>query len=315
MMAKILITGANGFVGSALGAAFEQHGDEVVRAVRVVTQANQTAVGDIHASTNWNAVLSDVSVVVHLAARVHVMHDNAEDPLAQFRAVNRDATLALARQAAAAGVRRFIFLSSIGVNGSQTTTAPFDESSQPAPHSAYAVSKLEAECQLLELCARTSMELVILRPPLVYGCAAPGNFASLLKLVSLALPLPLARARNRRSMISIENLVEIIIACAESAAAANQLFLVSDGDDVSTPQLVQALAKGMGRSAKLWALPMWTVALCAKVTGRSAAYQQLCGSLQIDSSKARNLLKWASALPAAAALERVGKEFLRRNNK
>lgn len=314
-MSKILVSGANGFVGRALCSQLIRNGHDVVGAVRGRAASGQHSVGDLSDSTDWRNALAGVEVVVHLAARVHMLRDNAVDPLAQFRAVNRDATLNLARQAAAAGVRRFIFISSIGVNGAETISAPFDESTVPRPHSPYAVSKWEAECELNELCADGAMELVILRPPLVYGSNAPGNFATLLKLVRRALPMPLGAVENRRSMISLDNLVEVIIGCATSPAAANQLFLVSDGDDVSTPALLTALAEGMGRPARLWWMPIAVLRLGARLAGRSAMYQQLCGSLCIDSSKMRSALQWRPALSTAEALQRIGREFLKGNNK
>ena len=307
--AKFLVTGANGFVGSALCKALRLSGVETIAAVRSRRQPGEVALGDLSAATDWRSALEQVDVVVHLAARVHVMHDTVPDRLAAFRAVNVDATLNLARQAAQSGVRRFVFISSIGVNGAATAAAPFSELSVPSPHSDYALSKLEAEKGLKDVCTGSGMDYVIIRPPLVYGADAPGNFYSLLKLVRRGLPMPLGSVRNQRSMIALDNLVDFIIACGTTPAAANELFLVADRTDVSTPELIRLLSQGMGRRARMLPVPVALLAAGARMTGKRNTFQQLCGSLRLDTTKARQLLGWNAPLDAHEGLRQAAAGF------
>lgn len=308
---KFLVTGANGFVGRALCKALRQGGAETVVAVRVRRQPDEVALGDLSAATDWRQALARVDVVVHLAARVHVMNDTVSDRLAAFRSVNVDATLNLARQAAQCGVRRFVFISSIGVNGAATTAAPFSELSAPRPHSDYALSKLEAEEGLRKLCAETGMEFVIIRPPLVYGADAPGNFHSLLKLVRRRLPMPLGSVRNQRSMVALDNLVDFVIVCSAAPAAANELFLVADQTDVSTPELIRLLGQGMDRPARMLPVPVALLAAGARMAGKGNAFQQLCGSLRLDTGKARQLLGWRAPVHAHEGLRKAAAGFLK----
>lgn len=290
---NILVTGANGFVGCALLETLTNAGLNVSGAVRSHAGLKQVAVGDIGPETDWRTALLGCEVVIHLAARVHVMHDDATDPLAAFRVVNTSATLNLARQAAHSGVRRFVFLSSIKVNGEATLTQAYRETDVPNPQDAYAVSKWEAEMGLHALALATGMEVVILRPPLVYGPGVKANFLRLLRWVEKGVPLPLAAVDNRRSMIYLGNLVDALRLCAQHPAAAGQTYLVSDGEDVSTAVLIRALAAAMGRPARLWPCPEAVLRGVAAVAGKAAEADRLLGSLQIDSSTIRRDLAWA----------------------
>lgn len=291
----VLITGANGFLGQNLCTEMLRQGWRVKAATRsvdpLIAGAKPVMVGSIDGETNWADALSGVDAVVHLAARVHVMRDEAADLLAEFRAVNVEGTLNLARQAAKAGVRRFIYLSSIKVNGEETASErPFTEEDQPAPQDAYAVSKWEAELALHNISDATGLEVVILRPPLVYGQGVKANFLRLLDMVNKNIPLPLSMINNKRSMIYIGNLVDAIIKCIEHPDAANQTFLVSDGQDISTPELIKMIAEAMGKKARLFPCPVSLLKMMGKVSGKSAEIERLTGSLQVDSSKIRMTL-------------------------
>lgn len=310
-MSKILVTGANGFVGSALCEALLKKEKHVIQTVRTKSRENECAIGDLSASTDWSSALAGCNTVIHLAARVHVMNDKSTDPLAAFRAVNVDATVNLARQAAQSGVKRFIFISSIGVNGAETFSEPFSELSEPQPHSDYALSKFEAGKGLRDICSQFGMEFVIIKPPLVYGAHAPGNFRSLLKFVHKGLPLPLSLINNQRSMVYLENLVDFIQLCVVSPKAANQVFLVADGTDVSTPELIRLLGQGMGKPDRLFPLPVRVLELGASLLGRQSMYQQLCGSLQVDITKAQTLLGWVPPVSVYEGLRRAAQGFLK----
>lgn len=318
---NILLTGATGFIGRCLVKLLSENIlINVVGVSRVSQHENSPRIRyvqmpDMQSTNDWNHAIDGCEVVIHLAGRAHVLQDSSSDPLAEFRAVNVQGTLTLARQAMTAGVKRFIFISSIGVNGSHTTDKPFDEHSVAAPHADYALSKLEAEQGLRELVQGSDMQLVIIRPPLVYAGSAPGNFQRLLKLVASGVPLPFALVDNRRSMIALENLVSFIGLCVEHPAAANELFLISDGTDVSTPEIIYNLAKGMGRNAYLCPLPDSLMRWGASLLGKQAMYSQLCGSLAIDSRKTQNLLGWRPVVSAVDALQQAGREYVSLNNK
>jgi nucleoside-diphosphate-sugar epimerase len=291
-VAKVLITGSTGFVGRRLHARLATEGRDLRCAVRTPSpDENSIAVGDIGPDTQWDEALHEVGTVIHTAARAHIMKDEVPDPLAEYRKVNVDGTLNLARQAAEAGVKRFIFISSIGVNGNQSTT-PFTEQDPPAPHDLYAISKYEAEQGLQQLAKETEMEVVIIRPPLVYGPNAPGNFGSLMRLVEKGLPLPLGAIHNKRSLVALDNLVDLIITCIDHPAAANQVFLAGDGEDLSTTELLRGVANAMGKPARLIPVPAGVLMLGATVLGKKAMAQRLLGSLQVDISKAREVLGW-----------------------
>jgi nucleoside-diphosphate-sugar epimerase len=297
-MSTILLTGANGFVGQHLGVYLLKQGYDVVAAVRQpntsinFTPARLVAVGDIDATTDWSTALNEVEVVIHLAARVHVMQEQAEDPLATFRQVNTLGTLRLAQQAAEHGVKRFVYLSSIKVNGESTSATPFSEQNVTTPEDPYARSKWEAEQQLLDLAAQTGLEVSIIRPPLVYGAGVGGNFQRLLSLVARGWPLPLANIHNRRSLVGVQNLCSLLEVCVHHPAAANEVFMVSDGEDISTPELIRMLAVAMGKPCRLWPLATAMLAMASQLFGQRDAWQRLAGSLQVDISKARQQLGW-----------------------
>ncbi len=308
---NLLVTGANGFLGSALCATLFREG----HAVRAVVRFRSTrgavvetvGVGSIGAETNWLVVLEGVEVVIHLAARVHVMHDKTDDPLAEFRAANVEATLNLALQAAAVGVRRFVFISSVKVNGESTSPGrAFTEVDPPNPQDAYGQSKYEAEQGLRLISADTGMEVVIIRPPLVYGPGVKANFAALMRAVQRGWPLPMGTiTHNRRSLVGLDNLVDLIMTCIVHPAAANQTFLASDGGDLSTTALVRSLARAAGVSACLLPVPVWVLRIAAALLGKGAAVQRLCGSLQVDISKARDLLGWVPPVSVDEGLRRA----------
>lgn len=312
---QVLVTGARGFIGQALVERLDGAGNVgVIGAVRSAVASAEgatrfVAVGDIDARTDWSDALRDVDVVVHLAARAHVLNDKLADPLSEFRRVNVEGALALFKQAIEHKVKRFIFISSIGVNGNLTKGEPFSEGSIPAPHAAYAQSKFEAEEALKALAETAGVELVIIRPPLVYAAHAPGNFARLLKLVDLAIPLPFGSVHNRRSMVALENLVDFIACCVRHPAAAGQTFLVSDCEDVSLRQMLQLLAKGMGQRSVLLPIPPPLIGLAATVLGKKSLFNQLCGSLQVSSTKSREVLGWVPPLSVEQALIETGKAY------
>lgn len=303
MVRRVLVTGAAGFIGRHLCEALIRDGEHVVAAIRSGDDRRRLPkairetldffeTGNIGETTDWSAGLVNCDVVVHLAGRAHVINDDAGDPMAEFRAVNVDGILNLARQAALQGVKRFVFISSIGVNGDASSGAPFDESMAPCPQSGYAISKHEAELALWEIAAGTGMEIVILRPPLVYGPGAPGNFEKLVKLVRRLRFLPFGSIRNSRSFIFIGNLVDAITTCICHPAAAGQTFLVSDGEDVSTPELATQLAQAMGRPVRVVAFPVPLLKAVGWLTGNSGAVRRLVDSLVIDSTKIRRDLGW-----------------------
>jgi nucleoside-diphosphate-sugar epimerase len=308
-MSTCLITGASGFIGRHLASALVQEAQPwqlrlVGRsAARLPDCAGATrhTISALDGGTDWSGLLPGVDVVVHAAARVHMLHDTATDAAAQYRRTNTEGTLRLAEQAAAAGVKRLVFLSTIGIHGAGQQH-PYQEDDAPAPHSPYAQSKLEAERSLLALAARTGLEVVLIRPPLVYGPDAPGNFARLAGIVRRGLPLPLGSVRNRRSLVAITNLVSFIQCCMTHPAASNQAFLVSDGHDLSTPELIQHMAAALHQSARLLPVPPALLRWGAACVGQQAVLQQLTGSLQADIHKARTLLGWAPPQAVETAL-------------
>ena len=286
---KIAVSGANGFIGRALVAQLGEGPHEAVPLVRKAADLPRERIGDPLGAPE--ELLSDVEVLIHLAARVHVMHEEAEDALAQFRKVNTEGTLRLARAAAAAGCRRFVFVSSVKVHGESTSRrAPFRASEVLAPEDPYGISKQEAEAGLTALCSELAMELVIVRPPLVYGAGARGNFAALSRWIGKGIPLPLGLVtRNRRSLISVDNLVDFLIVAATHPNARGKIFLVSDGEDVSTTSLLQMLGTAAGRPARLLPVPAGLLAATLKALGRGADGDRLLGDLQVDISEAREL--------------------------
>lgn len=307
MKKKILITGANGFVGSHLILRLSKFEYSVVGAVRVcrVNSPDSIVIGDIDEDTKWRPALNGCDVVIHAAARTHVMSEQSGDVLARFRKVNVQGTINLARQAAEVGVKRFIFISSIKVNGESTSVGDrFDEASTESPLDPYGISKHEAEQALFEISSETGMEIVVIRPPLIYGSGVKGNFAMLSRVVSSGLPLPLGAIQNSRTMVGIDNLVSLVVACIEHQSAANQIFLAGDCEDLSTTELLRRLAKSMGKPCRLFPVPKGFLVFGAKLLGKSAAAQRLLGSLQIDISKARMLLEWEPSVSVDEGLRR-----------
>jgi nucleoside-diphosphate-sugar epimerase len=306
---NILMTGGSGFLGSRL--ADKLMADtrcELTFATRqkaVAECSRSVLIDDLNAGTEWSEALIDQAIVIHTAARAHIMKDEASDPFAAYRDVNVHGTLNLARQATAAGVKRFIFISSIKVNGEQTPLGqPFFSHDAPSPEDFYGISKHEAEQGLRELAAETGMEVVIIRPPLVYGPGVKGNFASMIKLVGKGLPLPLGAVHNKRSFVALDNLVDLIITCIDHPGAANETFLVSDGEDLSTTQLLRGVAEAMGKLSRLIPVPASLLQFGATLIGKKAVAQRLLGSLQVDISHTQKCLNWVPPLTVKQGLQR-----------
>jgi UDP-glucose 4-epimerase len=271
-----------------------------------VAGARYAKVGQWSDNTEWQGVLAGTEVLVHAAARVHVMADTATDPLAEFRRVNVLDTLHLAREATAAGVKRFVFVSSVKVNGEATFSGqPFTADDIPEPLDSYGISKMEAEQGLRQIAAETGMEVIVIRPPLVYGPGVKANFAALMRAVQRGWPLPLGAIHNQRSLVALDNLVDFIITCIDHPQAANQTFLVSDGQDLSTAELVRGMAQAAGVPARLLPVPVWALQAGAALLGKGDAVQRLCGNLQVDISKARRLLGWVPPVSVEEGLRRA----------
>jgi nucleoside-diphosphate-sugar epimerase len=308
---NVLVTGSNGFVGRHLIRGLREceryNPRGAVRQVAGVAscETDTVVVGSINAGTEWKSALHNVDVVIHTAARVHVMNDCSGDSLGEFRKVNVEGTLNLARQAAENGVKRFVFVSSIKVNGEETGIGnPFLASNSPAPEDRYGVSKLEAEQGLQRIAGETGMELVIIRPPLVYGPGVKGNFASMIKLVEKGIPLPLGAINNRRSLVGLDNLVDLIMTCIDHPKAANQVFLAGDGEDLSTSELLRRVAKAMGKPTRLLLVPASLLQFGATLLGKKAVGQRLLGSLQVDITSTRERLGWAPPFSVDEGLKR-----------
>lgn len=311
-MIKVLVTGASGFVGAELCRQLGPRGYTVRAAVRslqrpeVAPNVESLVVGNLETAIDWSSALLGVDCVVHCAARAHVLRDTEADALAKYRLINVVGTRRLAEQAAAAGVRRFLYISSIGVLGVQTNgRGPFTISDLPQPLEDYAISKLEAERALWSVASKTGLEVVVVRPPLVYGPGAKGNFARLLKLVRVGLPLPLGSVHNQRSFVGLDNLVDLLIRCIEHPAAAGQTLLVSDGEDVSTASLLRYMAAGLGRSARLMPVPVILLRIVARTLGKRAEIDRLLGSLQVDSRHTRELLDWTPPVSVSDGIGRM----------
>ncbi|TDV70518.1 NAD-dependent epimerase/dehydratase family protein [Pseudomonas sp. LP_7_YM] len=308
---RVLVTGATGFIGTRLCELLINQAHKVrgiSRSGSGVVEGVDYQANDFTHAHSISESLRDIDCVIHLAGRAHVL-DKRNDEAALYRFVNCDATLQFARQALEAGVKRFVFISSIGVNGNQSAHQRFTEDSIPSPAAAYARSKLEAEEGLKALLHTSDMQLVIIRPPLVYGVDAPGNFRTLLKVVDQGIPSPFALVRNARSLISVDNLALLISLAAQHPDAGGQLFLASDGSDVSTDQILAALAQGMGGRGWSIPVPQFLLAALLKLTGKGDLYTQLCGSLTVDSSKARRMLGYEPDIDTLKSLVRVGKEY------
>jgi len=297
--AAVLVTGVSGFVGSALCARLVERGYRVRGATRSASthgllppSVQPVVIGDIGPQTDWTFAVEGVDAVVHLAARVHMLRDTATDPFADYQRINVEGTRSLAVAALRAGVRRFIFLSSAKVHG-ERSVRPFQADDEPAPADAYAVSKLAAERALQQALAGSATQWTIVRPPLVYGPGVRANFLRLMSAVMRGVPLPLGAIENRRSLIYLGNLVDALLACIERTGAEGRTFLVSDGEDLSTPELVRRLAAALGRPARLLPIPVAVLRLAGFLTGKSAALDRLVDSLQVDSTAIRTALNWA----------------------
>jgi len=321
-MTRILVTGSDGFIGKALCQALLANGSIVNAGRRSLSKNNEkipggmnlVSIGDLESEKKWEKALYGVMTVVHLAGRAHVLKEIEGDPLAVYRRVNVEGAKRLALAAAKYGVRRFVYVSTIGVNGSLTTDMPFTEQSSLNPHNDYAMSKLEAEQTLLQVSVETGMELVIVRPPLVYGPSVKANFLRLLQLVESGIPLPLAQVDNRRSMVALDNLVDFLVLCTKHPCAAGHSFLVSDGNDVSTPRLIDQIARNMDRPARLFPLPLGLLRISAKAVGKTSLYDQLCGSLQVNIDKAEQILGWKPRILFDEGLSETITWYQGRNN-
>jgi len=309
---KVLVTGASGFVGGAFLARTAGDGHFSLRAaVRTEVQCGSSniekvIVEGLSTTADWHAAVKGCEAVVHAAARTHIMQDTVADPLTAFRLVNVQGTLNLARQAAEADVKRFVFLSSVKVNGELTQmNHPFRENDMPSPQDPYALSKHEAEAGLCRLAEETGMEVVIIRPPLVYGPGVKANFENMIRWVRRGIPLPFAAVSNKRSFIALDNLVDFIATCIVHPKAANQTFLVSDGEDLSTAELLQRVGLALGKPMRLFPVPVNLLLPAAGLIGKKTMAQRLCGSLQVDISKAREFLDWAPPLSVDEGLRQL----------
>lgn len=319
---RVLVTGASGFVGQKLCSRLLEQGYQVRAAVRTDdgnrtpeqsgrgVRAERVIVKDLTDPSRWAAAMSEMDGIVHLAARVHVMREAVANPLEEFRRINLKATERLARQAAQVGVRRFVYLSTIKVNGERTFGEPFRETDSPEPDDAYAISKWEAERALAQVSRETGLEVVIVRPPLVYGPGVKGNFLSLLRLVHAGVPLPLAGVNNRRSFVALDNLVDLIAKCIEHPRAAGEVFLAADQKDLSTPELVRLISKSMGKATRLFPFPPALLQMASRIVGKMPVYERLCGSLAVDASKANNVLGWTPVSSVEEAMDKMAKWFL-----
>ena len=315
-MKRILLTGVSGFIGDALANAVYDKGFNVRGAVRTISSTipsfvEQIDVGDISPEVNWTLALDNVDVAIHLAARVHVMQETTNNPLEEFRRINTESTISLATQAEKNGVKRFIYLSSIKVNGEFTQTGnSFNENDKFVPVDPYALSKYEAELGLLELAKNTQMEIVIIRPPLVYGPGVKANFLSMMNWLYKSVPLPFGAIFNKRSLVALDNLVDLILTCIEHPAAVNQVFLVSDGEDLSTTDLLSRVAVALGKKSRLIPINQQLLEITLTLIGKKDLAQRLCGSLQVDISKAKKLLNWTPLISVDEGIHKTAKYFL-----
>ncbi len=319
---RVLVTGASGFVGRGLLSHLQGRPElDLVAAVRrpiadIPAGIVQREVGALEASTDWQDALSGAQVVIHCAARVHVMNEQATDPLSEFRRVNVEGTLNLARQASKAGVRRFVFISSIKVNGEGTIVGkPFSADDEPKPQDPYGISKREAEQGLRALAQETGLEVVIIRPTLVYGPGVKANFLNMMRWLHKGVPLPFGAIDNQRSLVALDNLVDLIATCIYHPAAANQTFLVSDGEDLSTTELLRRMGFALGKPARLLPVPGRLLELGAIMLGQRALSQRLCGSLRVDIGKTRELLGWTPPVSVDDALAKTATYFLEQQGK
>ncbi|HET8701112.1 MAG TPA: NAD-dependent epimerase/dehydratase family protein [Nitrococcus sp.] len=302
------VTGASGFIGGAFLEQLARERHNVVALVRRPTAlqgATVRVVGDLENAKGLAEALKGVDVLIHLAARAHVMREQSFGTLPLYRAVNVEGTRRLAAAAVAAGVRRIVFVSSIKVNGERTAARPFTAGDEPAPQDAYGVSKREAEAALWRIAGETDLEVTVIRPPLVYGPSVKGNMRRLASLVQRGLPLPFGAVRNRRSFVSVYNLCDLLVRCIEHPAAAGQIFLASDGEDLSTPGLIREMAAALSRPVRLWPVPVPVLRLMGRLTGSLDEIDRLCDSLQMDIAKTRELLGWHPPLSIREGFRRA----------
>jgi len=318
-MSRVLVTGASGFLGRALLSSMAVTHHTLIAAFRkkepAINHNFQTVlVGDLSKSTDWSSALNGVDVIIHTAARVHIMNDIAKDSLAMYRKVNFEGTMALANQAIIAGVKRFIFISSIKVNGEETSIdKPFKPDNISQPVDPYGISKAETEQALLELAEINDFEVVIIRPVLVYGPGVKANFLNMMSWLNRGIPLPFGSVKNKRSFLALENLVSFIVHCVnykKTPKAANQVFLVSDGEDISTTELLKKTAKALGKRAWLFPVPVYLMKMAAKIVGKVDMANRLFGSLQVDSSKTSELLGWYPVITMDEQLKKTADAFL-----
>jgi nucleoside-diphosphate-sugar epimerase len=327
-----LVTGAAGFIGSAVVSESRNRQIPVRQVFRYldplydVIGPQMVSVGQIGRDTDWSAAVVNIDCVIHCAARAHVMGETESDALTAYRSVNVAGSRRLAEQAAAAGVRRLVYLSSIKVNGESTYGLPpgpalrdgdragFTHINPPAPEDPYGISKWEAEQALWEVSAKTGLEVVVVRPPLVYGPGVKGNFLRLLQWVARGVPLPLGTVHNQRSLVGLDNLVDLLIRCADHPAAAGQTFLVSDGQDLSTPELIRLLARAMDKSPRLIPVPVPLMRLAGRMTGKGGEVDRMVGSLQINSSFTRETLNWTPSVSVEVGMQAMVDDFLRRGS-
>lgn len=316
-MKKLLVTGASGFIGHALACSSRQAGYDLRRVIHKTQIClegdnwDDVVVSGINSETDWSIALDKVDFVVHLAARVHVMKDRLSNPLAEFREVNTKGTINLATQAARYGVKRFIFISSIKVNGEGSNIGQYyTPDDLPSPVDPYGISKYEAECQLFRLGQETGMEIIVIRPVLVYGPGVKANFLSMMNLLNKGLPLPFGKVENRRSLVALDNLTDLIITCIEHPAAANQVFLVSDDEDLSTTALLRRMGEALGKPARLIPINAGILKAGAMFLGRRDIAQRLLGSLQVDISKTKSILGWSPPISVEEALGKTAQDFL-----
>lgn len=321
MSHTVLLTGASGFVGKAVLEELLARDFSVVAALRnapgdLDPRAAVSRFEALDGSTNWAAALAGVRTVIHSAARVHVMNDTETDPLAAFRKVNVEGTVNLARQAVQAGASRFVFISSIKVNGEGTVKGrPYGADDTPAPADPYGVSKMEAEQALRSLASETGLEVVIVRPVLVYGPGVKANFLAMMRWLDKGVPLPFGAIDNRRSLVALGNLADLVVTCVDHPAAANQTFLVSDGEDLSTSGLLHRMASALGRPARLLPVPSSLLELGAGLLGKRSLSQRLCGSLQVDIEKTRSLLGWKPPISVDDALRLAARDYQEKTRK
>jgi len=318
---RILVTGATGFVGRYLCPLLAAQGYAVTAAVRSAPERGidgvetVVQVGEIGPDTAWRAALEGQDAIIHLAARTHVMNETETDSEAIYERINVGGTTGLAKAAAEAGVRRLIYLSSVKALGESSGGEPLTEETLPAPEDAYGRTKREAEKMLLQIIETSNLEVVILRPPLIYGPGAKGNLLSLLRACDKGLPLPLGQIRNRRSLVNLENLADAIVLCLDHPNAANEIFLISDGEALSTPGLIQHICQGLGRPSRLLPFPVWGLRLAGKILGKTDAIDRLTGSLEVSNAKIHQQLDWTPPVNMIQGFERTAEWYLNQRNR